>query len=55
MSGRTHLNKFKFYQQNKIKNILLQNGYDQETLNTTWNKLLVEDVEDIIDFELMEA
>ena len=55
MSRRTHLNKFNFYQQNKIKNILLQNGYDMETLNTTWNKLLVEDVDDIIDFAVLEA
>ena len=55
MSKRTHLNKLDFYMQNNIKHVLLMNGWDQQDINDMWYKLTVGDVDDIIDFAVLEA
>ena len=55
MSKRTHLNKLDFYMQNNIKHVLLMNGWDQQDINDMWYKLTVGDVDDIIDFAVLEV
>ena len=55
MSKRTHLTNFSNWEQNNIKHVLMMNGWSYADISSMWNELTVADVDDIVDFDHMEA